>query len=72
MYMDTARLLKNHSQNKSKIKFIKDFCCESTQFIGLCEAFLHDAILDSEIQIKGVSIYRTDRADRSGGGVFLR
>ena len=69
MYMNTARLLKNHSQNKSKIQLIRDFCCESTQFIGLCETFLHDAILDSEIQMQDFSIYRTDCANWIGGGV---
>ena len=67
--MNTARLLKNHSQNKSKIQLIRDLCCESTQFIGLCETFLHDAISDSEIQMKDFSIYRTDHANRLGGGV---
>ena len=43
----------------------------STMFICLCETFLHEGILDSEVQIPGFIIVRSDRVSRPGGGVCL-
>ena len=40
-------------------------------FICLCETFLHDGILDSEVQIPGFIIVRCDRLSRPGAGVCL-
>ena len=40
-------------------------------FIYLCETFLHEGILDSEVQIPGFIIVRSDRVSRPGGGVCL-
>ena len=40
-------------------------------FICLCETFLHEGILDSEVQIPGFIIVRSDRVSRPGGGVCL-
>ena len=40
-------------------------------FICLCETFLHDGILDSEVQIPGFIIVSSDRVSRPGGGVCL-
>ena len=40
-------------------------------FLCLCETFLHEGILDSEIKISGFSIIRCDRMSRAGGGVCV-
>ena len=40
-------------------------------FICLCETFLHESILDSEIRIPGFIIIRSDTVSRPGGGVYL-
>ena len=37
----------------------------------LCETFLHEGILDSEVQIPGFIIVRSDRVSRPRGGVCL-
>ena len=52
------------------IKF-KDLSDKRTMFIGLCETFLNSDILDSEVQMDGFSIFRTDRNNLIGGGVCL-
>ena len=50
---------------------LADYCDSSTMFICLCETFLHEGILDSEVQIPGFIIVRSDRVFRPGGGVCL-
>ena len=40
-------------------------------FICLGETFPHEGILDSEVQIPGFIIVRSDRVSRPGGGVCL-
>ena len=48
-----------------------DFCDKSTLFLCLCETFLYEGILDSEIKISGFSIIRCDRSSRTGGGMCV-
>ena len=38
---------------------------------SLTESHLHEGILDSEINIKGWTNVRSDRRNRSGGGVII-
>ena len=69
------------NQNNNKNEVLSDLCdrstlflclCDrSTLFLCLCETFLHEWILDSEIQISGFSIIRCDRMSRAGGGVCV-
>ena len=40
-------------------------------FICLCKTFLHEGILDREVQIPVFIIDRSDRVSRPGGGVCL-
>ena len=40
-------------------------------FKGLCETFIHEVILDSEVQIPGFIIVRSNRVARPGGVVCL-
>ena len=49
-----------------KNKLLADYCDSSTMFICLCETFLHQGILDSEVQIPGFIIVRSDRVSRPG------
>ena len=42
---------------------------KNSPFICLTESHLKHEILEAEIHIKGMSIYRSDRSQRSGGGV---
>ena len=37
-------------------KHLADYCDSSTMLICLCETFLHEGILDSEVQIPGLVI----------------
>ena len=66
--MNVARLI---TLTKRKNEILSDFCDKSTLFICLCETFLHEGILDSEIKISGFSIIRCDRSSRTGGGVCV-
>ena len=56
------------TQTKRKNEVLSDLCDRSTLFLCLCETFLHEGILDSEIKISGFSIIRCDRMSRVGGG----
>ena len=58
---------KSHEQHVANA----DYCDSSTMFICLCKTLLHDGILDSEVQIPGFIIVRSDRVSRPGGGVCL-
>ena len=40
-------------------------------FMGLTETHLNNNVLDGEIQINGYNCYRSDRSDRSHGGVCI-
>ena len=62
--MNVARLL---TQTKIKNEVLSDLCDTSTLFLCLCETFLHEGILNSEIKISGFFIIRCDRMSRSGG-----
>ena len=53
IFMNVARLL---TQTKRKNEVLSDLCDRSTLFLCLCETFLHEGILDSEIKISGFSI----------------
>ena len=51
--------------NKNKVKYLGDTAIESNAaFIALTETHLKPDILDSEVNIKGWSLYRTDRGKR--------
>ena len=60
--MNVARLI---TLTKRKNEILSDFCDKSTLFLCLCETFLHEGILDSEIKISGFSIIRCDRSSRT-------
>ena len=68
IFMNVARLI---TLTKRKSEILSDLCDKSTLFLCLCEAFLHEGILDSEIKISGFSIIRCDRSSRTGGGVCV-
>ena len=68
IFMNVARLL---TQTKRKNEVLSDLCDRSTLFLCLCETFLHEGILDSEIKICGFSIIRCDRMARAGGEVCV-
>ena len=68
LFMNIAHL---YAKNRQKNKLLADYCDSSTMFICLCETFLHEGILDSEVQIPGFIIVRSDRVSRPGGGVCL-
>ena len=67
-YMNITHL---HAKYRQKNTLLADYCDSSTMFICLCETFLHKGILDSEVQIPGYIIVRSDRVSRPGGGVCL-
>ena len=68
LFMNIAHL---YAKYRQKNKLLADYCDSSTMFICLCEIFLHEGILDSEVQIPGFIIVRSDRVSRPGGGVCL-
>ena len=68
IFMNVSRLI---TLTKRKNEILSDFCDKSTLFLCLCETFLHEGILDSEIKISGFSIIRCDRSSRTGGGVCV-
>ena len=68
IFMNVARLI---TITKRKNEILSDFCDKSTLFLCLCETFLHEGILDSEIKISGFSIIRCDRSSRTSGGVCV-
>ena len=57
--MNVARLITLTKRNN---EILSDFCDKSTLFLCLCETFLHEGILDSEIKISGFSIIKCDRS----------
>ena len=57
IFMNVARLL---TQTKRKNEVLSDLCDRSTLFLCLCETFLHERILDSDIKISGFSVIRCD------------
>ena len=68
IFMNIAHL---HYKTKQKVKFISDLCNLNTLFLCLCETWLKDDTLDSEIQTPGFSLIRCDRKVRAGGGVCV-
>ena len=54
-----------------KNKLLADYCDSSTMLICLCKTFLHEGILDSEVQIPGFIIVRSDGVSRHEGGICL-
>jgi len=66
--LNIARLL---TKTKAKHKVIAEMCNQCTLFICLCETFLADGVLDSEVQIQGFSLTRSDRILREGGGACI-
>ena len=68
LFMNIAHL---YAKYRQKNKLLADYCDSSTMFICLCKTFLHEGILDSEVQIPGFIIVRSDRVSRPGGGVCL-
>ena len=58
------------SCNKSKIPYLQDLAhVSNAPFILLTESHLNPQIMDAEIQIKNYTLYRSDRLNRSHGGV---
>ena len=56
--------------NQSKIPYLENLASISNApFICITESHLNPNILDAEIQIKNYSLFRSDRTDRSHGGV---
>lgn len=45
--------------------------CRNIDIIVLNETWLNEEILDSKVEIRGYSLYRNDRVNRSGGGVAI-
>ena len=68
LFMNIAHLYDKYRQ---KNELLTDYCDSPTVFICLCETFLHESILDSEVNIPGFIIVRSDRVSRPGGGVCL-
>ncbi len=57
---------------QSKLPYIKDMAHEyKAKFIALTETHLRPDVLDSEIQLPGYTVNRSDRLNRSHGGVLL-
>ena len=50
---------------------LADYCDPSTMFICLCETFLHEGILNSEVQITGFIIARSDRVYNNNNIQYL-
>ena len=53
LFMNIAHL---YAKYRQKNKLLADYCDSSTMFICLCETFLHEGILDSEVQVPGFII----------------
>ena len=68
LFMNIAHL---YAKYRQKNKLLADYCDSSTMFICLGETFQHEGVLDSEVQIPGFIIVRSNRVSRSGGGVCL-
>ena len=57
--------------NQSKVSYYDDLAKENNSpFICLTDSHLKPQVVDAEIQMKGMTIYRTDRKQREGGGVI--
>ena len=58
--------------DKSKLPYLADLAIESNSpFICLTETHLNPDILDAEITMKGYNLFRSDRSNRSHGGVCI-
>ena len=68
LFMNIAHL---YAKYRQKNKLLADYCDSSTMFICLCETFLHEGMLDSEVQMPSFIIVRSDGVSRPGGGVCL-
>ena len=57
--------------NQTKVPYYSDMVKElNAPFLCLTESHLHAGVLDAEIQIPGMTIYRCDRKQRERGGVI--
>ena len=62
----------NPKSDQTKIPYLADLAKESNSpFICLTETHLNPEILDAEIQIDGYNLFRSDRLNRSHGGVCI-
>ena len=68
LFMNIAHL---YAKYRQKNKLLANYCDSSTMFISLCETFLHECVLDSEVQILGFIIVRSVKVSRPGGGACL-
>ena len=67
--MNIAHLYATYRQTS---KLLADYCDTSTMFICLCETFIHEGILDTEVQIPGFIIVRmTEFPDLEVGYVCI-
>ena len=58
--------------NQSKVPFLKEMVQQSNaKFLTMTETHLKQEVLDSEISIEGYTHFRSDRLDRSHGGVII-
>ena len=65
LFMNIAHL---YAKYRQKNKLLSDYCDSSTMFICLCETFIHEGILGSEVQIPGFIIVRSGRVYIPGVG----
>ena len=57
---------------RGKVAEISDFCqTHQLDVMAICETWFNSEIRDSEVAIQGMTIYRTDRIGRLGGGTVL-
>ena len=57
--------------HQSKVPYYNDLAKEhNSPLICLTESHLHAGVLDAEISIKGMMVYRSDRQEREKGGVI--
>ena len=55
-----------------KIDEVRDLMATSNfDIFAVCESWLNDTVLDSEIAIEGYQVYRKDRSNSIGGGICL-
>ena len=65
-------MLLESGKNKSKVNCFNEFHCDNLlMFIALCEFYITNDIIDTEVCVPGFTIARCDRFDRTGGGVCI-
>ena len=58
--------------DNSKVPYLSDLALTTNApFICLTETHLTSAVLDAEVAVRGYDIFRSDRVERSHGGVAI-